>query len=96
MQTHMKHTSSKKSGFGLIGLLIVVALMLLFAFGYQKIGSSKKQDADGNTSIGTYEPIGAEGMKGQLETGLEAKRKAGDAVKNIQDRTAHDVQEAGR
>jgi len=79
MQTHMKHTSSKKSGFGLIGLLIVVALMLLFAFGYQKIGSTKKQDTDGNTSIGTYEPIGAEGMKGQLETGLEAKQKAGYA-----------------
>ncbi len=92
MRTQTKHSTSYASGFGLISLLIVVAFMLLFAFGYQKIGSSQKQDADDNTSIGTYQPIGTGDMKGQLETGLEAKQKASDAVTNVQDRAARNIQ----
>ena len=94
MRTQTKHDTSKQSGFGLIGLLIVMALTLIIVFGYEKIGSSKKQDGDGNASLGTYQPVGTEGMKGQLETGLDAKQKAEDAVKNIQDRTARDTREA--
>ncbi len=93
MQTSTKHQPSlKQSGFGLIGILIVVALMLLFTFGYQKLGSNKQQGSDESSSIGTYQPIGTGDVKGQLETGFEAKQKASDAVKNVQDRAARNVQ----
>ncbi len=89
MNTHSQ--SSKVSGFGLIGILIVVALMLFLAFGYQKLGSSKETGSD-ESSIGTYQPIGTGDMKGQLESGFEAKEKASDAVKNVQDRAARNIQ----
>jgi len=91
MEIPKKHPSSKTTGFGLIGILIVVALILLFTFGYQKLGSSQKQNLD-ETSIGTYQPIGTGGIKGQLETGFEAKEKASDAVKSVQNRVDRDIQ----
>lgn len=83
--------ASKTPGFGLIGILIVVALILFFAFGYQKLGSSQAQNQD-ETSVGTYQPIGTGDMGGQLDTGFEAKGKATDAVKNVQDRAARNIQ----
>ncbi len=92
MQIRTKPALQKKSGFGLIGLLIVVAIMLFLVFGYQKIGSSQKQDTDGNTSVGTYQPIGTGDMQGQLEAGFEAKQKASDAVTNVQNRAARNIQ----
>ena len=91
MQTLLLSRSPKASGFGLIGILIVVALMLFFAFGYQKLGSSKKPASD-ESSVGGYQPIATGDMKGQLEAGFEAKEKASDAVKNVQDRAARNIQ----
>lgn len=91
MKTLPLSGSPKASGFGLIGILIVVALMLFFAFGYQKLGSPQKSESD-ESSVGTYQPIGTDDMKGQLETGFEAKEKASDAVKNVQDRAARNIQ----
>ena len=91
MSTLFPSQSPKASGFGLIGILVVVAIMLFFAFGYQKLGSSKNPTSD-ESSAGTYQPIGTGDMKGQLEAGFEAKEKASDAVKNVQDRAARNIQ----
>ena len=79
------------SGFGLIGILIVVALLLVFTFGFQKLGSSNP-DSEVDTKIGTYQPIGTGDIEGQLEAGFQAKEKARDTVNMIQDRTARDSQ----
>jgi hypothetical protein len=89
MYTHSKQCASlspRPAGFGLIGLLIVVALLLLFTFGYQKASHKAGPDAD-ETEMGSYQPIGTGDVKGQLQTGLEAKQKASDAVKNVQGQT---------
>lgn len=78
-------------GFGLIGLVIIVALMLVFAFGVQKFSSSPEPEND--TSLGTYRPIGETNMKGQLETSFQLKEKAQDTVTDIQNRAARDIAE---
>ncbi len=78
-------------GFGLIGLLIVAALILVFTFGFQKRAAQQTSSEPDETSIGTYQPIGTN-SQGQIEAGLQAKQKAVDAVKSIEQRSTQEDQ----
>ena len=83
-------THHHQPGFGLIGIMLVVLIMLAIAFGFQKLQSSESSPAS-DTSLGTYQPITPDGLPGQLEAGYQAKDNAQATVKNLQDRVSRDA-----
>lgn len=85
-------TDTSPTGFGLIGIMIVVFIMLIIVFGFQKLQPARQlQETD--TSIGTYQPITPDSLPGQIEAGYQAKENAQATVKNLQDRVARDIDE---
>ena len=85
-------TSPSLTGFGLIGLLIVAALILALTFGFIHFGSqSEKPESD--TAVGTYQPIGTSNTTGQLQAGYQAKKQAENLIQAEQERVTHDIQE---
>jgi len=85
MSSHISQT-----GFGLIGIMLVVFIMLAIAFGFQKLRPTESSPAS-DTSLGTYQPITPDGLSGQLEAGYQAKDNAQATVKNLQNRVSSDA-----
>lgn len=84
------HTPASRHGFGLIGIMIAMLIMLAIVFGFQKLQPEESSPTD-DTSLGTYQPITPANISGQLEAGQQAKESAETTVKNLQDRVTRDV-----
>lgn len=84
------HALTSRHGFGLIGIMIAMFIILAIVFGFQKLQPEESSPTD-DTSLGTYQPITPANISGQLEAGQQAKESAETTVKNLQDRVAHDV-----
>lgn len=89
-----RENPSRAQGFGLIGIMIAILIILFLVFGFQKLHPAEKLPIDDDTTLGTYEPVSPDGMKGQLEAGFQAKQSAQDTVKNLQDRVARDADDS--
>lgn len=85
-------TTTSPTGFGLIGIMIAVFIILIIVFGFQKIQPAR-QPSESDTSIGAYQPITPDSLPGQLEAGYQAKENAQATVKNLQDRVTRDAAE---